>query len=109
MLTAAELSPAHPCKTDLHERNAVHHRRDVTGMKVRRVFLRPATATTLATSANIVGRHGIVFMVAEYGWDQTIEVLTGAESIAASFLRNFDATARMWWLDRRARQAGHRL
>ena len=53
----------------------------------------------------IVARHGTVYG-REYGWDQTIEVLT-AEIIAA-FVRNFDPK-RDCWLDRRTRWRECRL
>jgi GNAT superfamily N-acetyltransferase len=46
----------------------------------------------------IVGRHGTVYG-REYGWDQTIEVLTA--EIMAAFVRNFDPKRDCGWIAER--------
>jgi DNA-binding MarR family transcriptional regulator/GNAT superfamily N-acetyltransferase len=46
----------------------------------------------------IVARHGMIYG-REYGWDQTIEVLTA--EIMAAFVRNFDARRECGWIAER--------
>ncbi len=52
----------------------------------------------------IVARHGVIYG-REYGWDQTIEVLTA--EIAATFVRNFDPKRECCWIaERNGENAG---
>jgi DNA-binding MarR family transcriptional regulator/predicted N-acetyltransferase YhbS len=52
----------------------------------------------------VVARHGLVYG-REFGWDQTIEVLTA--EIAAAFVRNFDARRECCWIaERNGENAG---